>query len=199
MTATPIVSFATDHGDVRVNLDQLISSRLLIQANSGGRVKRGSVELICEVCGISFRRGLSQVRRTKIGNYCSAPCRHRGHRRRLLVPCANCGKEFERPAKEATRRNKTVNYCSTDCFKAAHVAKPHVYRKSGDRHAHRGVAEAKIGRALLPREVVHHIDGDKHNNHPDNIAVLPNRAIHSRLHIQNAARDARGRLLSPQH
>jgi hypothetical protein len=37
---------------------------------------------------------------------------------------------------------------------------------------HRVIAAEKIGRALLPNEVVHHIDGDRLNNHPDNLVVM---------------------------
>jgi hypothetical protein len=55
------------------------------------------------------------------------------------------------------------------------------YRKFMGRHLHRQVAEAKIGRPLAKGEVVHHIDGNKLNNHPDNIAVLESQAVHARL------------------
>lgn len=55
------------------------------------------------------------------------------------------------------------------------------YRKFRGRHLHRVVAERKIGRQLLPGEVVHHIDGDKLNNHPDNLEVL-SQAEHMRRH-----------------
>lgn len=55
------------------------------------------------------------------------------------------------------------------------------YRKVGGRHEHRTVAEEKIGRALRPEEVVHHCDGTKRNNHPDNIEVML-RTEHSRMH-----------------
>jgi len=47
---------------------------------------------------------------------------------------------------------------------------------------HRLVAEQKLGRSLLPREVVHHIDCNKQNNHPDNLEILPNNTAHMRKH-----------------
>lgn len=46
---------------------------------------------------------------------------------------------------------------------------------------HRVVAEQKIGRKLTRYEVVHHIDGDKLNNDPDNLEVMT-LSEHSRRH-----------------
>lgn len=40
-------------------------------------------------------------------------------------------------------------------------------------YEHRLVAERMIGRALQPGEQIHHKDGNKQNNHPDNLQVMP--------------------------
>jgi len=56
------------------------------------------------------------------------------------------------------------------------------YRKMLGRHEHRRIAEEKLGRPLRKGEVVHHIDGNKQNNAPENIEVLPSQAEHARLH-----------------
>jgi hypothetical protein len=53
---------------------------------------------------------------------------------------------------------------------------------SGYVYEHRVVAERKLGRFLNPHEVVHHIDGDKQNNSPDNIMVLGSAAEHQVFH-----------------
>lgn len=56
------------------------------------------------------------------------------------------------------------------------------YKKLDDRHIHRVEAEKKIGRALLPGEIVHHVDGDKFNNDPDNLEVMT-QSEHARIHF----------------
>lgn len=50
--------------------------------------------------------------------------------------------------------------------------KPSTYRKLHGRHEHRIIAEQMLGRPLMRNEIVHHIDGDKHNNDPSNLHVM---------------------------
>ncbi len=46
---------------------------------------------------------------------------------------------------------------------------------------HRALMEAYIGRRLMPWELVHHIDGDKHNNELSNLSITI-RSIHIKTH-----------------
>lgn len=56
------------------------------------------------------------------------------------------------------------------------------YLKLQGRYLHRTIAEQKIGRPLRPGEIVHHIDGDKRNNSPENLEVLKNQREHFLIH-----------------
>lgn len=51
-------------------------------------------------------------------------------------------------------------------------AKATSYLKLHGRHEHRRVAESMLGRPLKRGEIVHHKDGDKHNNSPENLEVM---------------------------
>lgn len=61
------------------------------------------------------------------------------------------------------------------------------YKKKNGRHEHRTAAEKKIGRKLKKGEVVHHIDGNKRNNEPDNLIIFKNQAQHVKWHAENDA------------
>ena len=68
-----------------------------------------------------------------------------------------------------------------------HIYKPnHPNAVLGEKYVaeHRLVMEEKLGRYLGRKEVVHHIDGDRQHNHPDNLMVFPTNAKHLQTELK---------------
>lgn len=77
-----------------------------------------------------------------------------------------------RPLKRINRgltRRLTGEYITQNGYRKVYV------EERGWLLEHRYVMEQKIGRYLLPDENVHHIDGDRLNNHPDNLELWSKR------------------------
>lgn len=140
----------------------------------------GRITLTCAECDTTFRRYPSQITGEK--QYCSLACVGKAKRHGSELFCAMCDTAFYRRYGEQDARQ---HFCSPACYadwRALHSS-PDTYLKTGQRHTHRVVAEQVLGRALLPDEVVHHKDENKHNNDPSNLAIFPNQTYHARCHF----------------
>lgn len=157
------------------------------------------IVLLCKFCGKPYRQKASRALTSK---FCSNACKFESQwtrARPVPRPCKECGTIFK-PA----RHRGDARFCSKSCvWEATHgqafnarIARESAnlrgdlqrgrgdgksYRKLYGRHEHRVIAETKIGRALTPKEVVHHVDGDIHNNDPSNLKIM-SQGEHMREH-----------------
>lgn len=147
------------------------------------------ITLTCEQCGKEFDRLPCQVTRKGQGRFCSRNCMIDNKKNGSIVNCTNCGKKFYRRFGE---QGNTINqFCSGDCYSEYRYKnlKDTTYKKILTRHEHRIVAENVLGRKLKKEEIVHHVDGNKHNNSVSNLAVLPNQTVHAKIHFGNESAD----------
>lgn len=110
-----------------------------------------------------------------------------------------CANTIEKGAKgmcgmhaQRVRRYGDPNYVTPEAQRRANSraamlarideVKPTTYRKLHGRHEHRVIAEQMLGRPLQRNEIVHHIDGNKHNNDPSNLLVMT-QSEHMKLHL----------------
>lgn len=71
-------------------------------------------------------------------------------------------------------------------------ARGYVKESASRRSQHVEIAEAALGRPLPPGAEIHHLNGIKDDNRPENLVVCPDHAYHFLLHARQRAMDACG-------
>ena len=135
------------------------------------------IELKCETCGKTVWRNPSQVR---THTFCSRTCVRPFLSNRLSTmnrtenPMNQPGGwTLEQRERASARERNNTGPCQRQ-----------TYQKHCGRHEHRAVAESVLGRPLKAGEIVHHIDGNKHNNNPENLMVFPSQSEHAKWHSE---------------
>ena len=141
-----------------------------------------NAEKKCGCCGLAFKAKYAQQQ------FCCVECKNKGIAKDKTVICAVCQSVFERP------HGKTRAYCSRSCsnkarakgMKKTEIAldarvigdttiSTHGYvqvRINGKKvMQHRLVMENVIGRPLERHERVHHKNGDRQDNRPENLEL----------------------------
>ena len=145
-----------------------------------GNRTRIFVDVECEVCGTVFKRQKRQVK----AHTCSARCVKLLKGERVIVQCAHCGKEVEKPASRVEKSKHGFLFCDRECKEAgqkyikeiqpSHYGtseSPRTYRDKAFRHYPHEcqLCGYKENKAAL---VVHHIDEDLSNDEIDNLIIL---------------------------
>ncbi len=125
----------------------------------------------CDWCGVEFQKERHEIR---THNFC---CREHSYKWNSI--------RLSRYNRETNPMNQKGGVPESRLRKSERQrggGEGKAYPKYLGRHAHRTIAEILIGRPLKPKEIVHHIDGDKLNNDPENIAVFPSQSEHCKAH-----------------
>lgn len=141
----------------------------------------------CDFCGAGITRYKSQI---KGKNFCCKDHLNKFNSKEYN-PSGYRYRDFSKNSERFTKMNPEWNKFKMDFSTKSKLqiamrgkGENKTYPKMFGRHVHRVVMERKIGRKLKRGEVVHHIDGDKNNNSPENLMLFKNQAEHALWHMK---------------
>ncbi len=143
----------------------------------------------CLVCGKIFsNKDILSQKYFRIQKYCSKKCFGLSKRKEITNKiCPVCKGMFQK------RVTSKAVCCSKRCaynyarikngnYKTIEEMKKNLFSFGRFTSNYRVVMEQKLGRKLLPGEIVHHIDCNHENNDPQNLVLLGNVGIHTKVH-----------------
>ena len=152
-------------------------------------------ELKCDWCGKPIFKYQSQIKKH---NFCSRKCLNSFSAKDLNPEGYADLKNYSSMSDHMSELNREMN--PTRMTEAVRrrvrisrlgTGKKGGYTKIYGKAAHRVAAEKMLGRELYPGEVVHHIDGNKRNNTPQNLIVFHSQAEHAAWHKAHRGGEAK--------
>ena len=138
------------------------------------------MNLVCDWCGKNYQ----SYQCGKYHHFCSIECRRLAGK---LVASSFDEMTRQNARERITYYNKNVlnqgEYKVKQADSLRGRGKKRGYIKRNGKHEHRLVVEEMLGRELTSEEIVHHIDGNKRNNSPDNLKVMT-RSEHITEHLK---------------
>jgi len=158
-------------------------------------IKRRAEKHSCNYCKKEFLR---RKNASKLKKYCSKKCYEVSRKNRIIVKCANCGKNVEKKISQLKKAKHGFYFCNRDCKEEAQklngkcpqIRPAHFGTGTGE-HSYRYLMkeELKLGcigcfikeKYLM---VVHHKDGNRTNNDKENLEVVCDNC-HKKRHLYN--------------
>ena len=148
-----------------------------------GRPKRilKTIDCSCKECGKYFKGIPSEIARGR-SLFCSKKCYSEWRAKQRVVICAQCGLDF-------LRNNSIQQFCSINCwltYLREYKWKNSIGKKYKSKDGyigirtkdnkivqeHRLIMEKILGRHLDKKELVHHINGVRNDNRPENLCIV---------------------------
>jgi len=134
---------------------------------------------------------------SKPKKYCSKKCHEKSCKNRIIVKCANCGKEIERTPSKLKLARHGFSFCNRKCKEEAQklggkcpeIRPAHFGTGNGEHHYRELMQqEIKLGcvdcfNKTIYMLVVHHIDGNRKNNVKENLEVVC-KNCHAKRHFK---------------
>lgn len=154
-------------------------------------MRKNRQTIFCDWCGKQIERYPSQI---KAKNFCCRQCLA-DYSNKAKNPDGYISlKDYTKMGEHLSELNRILNPIRMTLETRKKLRNARIgtgegvaYAKYLGAHEHRIVAERILGRPLKKGEIVHHVDGDKRNNNPENIQVFPSQTEHARYHAKLAA------------
>lgn len=142
----------------------------------------------CDWCGTEFKR-LECYMRGKKHAFCSRQCFVNFSSKRTNPTGYATLKNLTNISYHMSKLNEVMNPTRMTFETRTKLRKARLgigecngYSKIYGRLAHRVIVEQFLGRSLTSEEVIHHRDGNRYNNIPENLVVFPTAGVHTRFH-----------------